>query len=310
MADAVNSLNKTEKNICKRCNKTALSGVRCVKCSKISHTSCVNVLKLQVSSDGTTNCCESNNNVDSDDLEVSFKECEDNTEIFYLKAHMKQKDELILNQKSTIDFLKQQVEVLNKLLINNSTCSKSLPSSETTKTKNNKHLKRQKNTELPVEKSNNNNVASNHIDNNTCEENGDIVNISAKPNDDTLTIDGNKDKSNITNNKKSSRRTAPIKGSRKLNDDTVIRPSQKLAFIHVYKLHPDTTETELEKFLLPDFPEVQCEKLNSLYAKYYSSFKVTVNDTNREAVMDPTFWPEGTSINKFFHSRKKPIKNI
>lgn len=98
------------------------------------------------------------------------------------------------------------------------------------------------------------------------------------------------------------KRSKTIIGS---NSESVIslkRPL-KLAFLHVYKLHPETTVADVKNFLEPIFPEVQVEQLNSRYPDYYSSFKVTINETKLDAAMTPTLWPAGACVNRFFHLR-------
>lgn len=82
-----------------------------------------------------------------------------------------------------------------------------------------------------------------------------------------------------------------------------IRQPLHLAFLHVYKLHPETTVDELKRFLLPIFPEVQVEKLNSKYPNYYSSFKVTISESKMQAALTPTLWPRGVCVNRFFHPK-------
>lgn len=77
----------------------------------------------------------------------------------------------------------------------------------------------------------------------------------------------------------------------------------KLAFLHVYKLHPETTVNDLQNFLKPIFPEVAVEQLISKYPNYYSSFKVTVSESKLAAAMTPTLWPSGACVNRFFHPR-------
>lgn len=98
------------------------------------------------------------------------------------------------------------------------------------------------------------------------------------------------------------KRTKTIIGS---NSENVISLKQplKLAFLHVYKLHPETTVADVKNFLEPIFPEVQVEQLNSKYPNYYSSFKVIINETKLDAAMTPTLWPAGACVNRFFHPR-------
>lgn len=85
-----------------------------------------------------------------------------------------------------------------------------------------------------------------------------------------------------------------------------LKPSNALAFLHVYKLHPETNVEELTSYLSQLFPEVKCEKLNSQYPNYYSSFKVTIHKDHYAQATDPALWPKGSCVNRFFHRRKTP----
>lgn len=87
-----------------------------------------------------------------------------------------------------------------------------------------------------------------------------------------------------------------------------LNSGQLLSFLHVYKLHPHTTEVELNNYLKQAFPEVTSEKLNSRYPNYYSSFKVTIHEEHLNTAMDPSFWPKGVLVNRFFHKRKTQDK--
>lgn len=87
------------------------------------------------------------------------------------------------------------------------------------------------------------------------------------------------------------------------SQNLAIKQPLNLAFLHVYKLHPETAVEELREFLLPIFPEVQVEKLNSKYPNYYSSFKVAVSESKLQAALTPTLWPRGVCVNRFFHPK-------
>lgn len=61
----------------------------------------------------------------------------------------------------------------------------------------------------------------------------------------------------------------------------------------------------MQELLKPEFPEVCCEQLIGRNSAQYSSFKVTINETNFKKAMNPALWPYGACINKFFQVRKK-----
>lgn len=85
-----------------------------------------------------------------------------------------------------------------------------------------------------------------------------------------------------------------------------IKAVPSLTYYHIYRLDPACTETDIKNYLISLIPEVTCEKLQSRRADEYSSFKIGVNDSHSENITDPTLWPPGTKISKFFHLRKIP----
>lgn len=98
------------------------------------------------------------------------------------------------------------------------------------------------------------------------------------------------------------RKNKPIIGS---SSDTGLHCAPKLSFLHVYKLHPSTTTEQLTSYLKPSFPEVSCEKMNSRYPEYYSSFKIVVNELNSAKAEDPSLWPAGCCVNRYVHFKKR-----
>lgn len=99
-------------------------------------------------------------------------------------------------------------------------------------------------------------------------------------------------------------RNNPIIGS---SHNSKFQAAPRLSFLHVYKLHPDTTATQLKEYLQPLLPEVECDKMESRYPKYYSSFKITINESNLEKAQDPSIWPAGVHVNRFIHPKKTSV---
>lgn len=64
------------------------------------------------------------------------------------------------------------------------------------------------------------------------------------------------------------------------------------------------TSHEVKDYLRMKFPEVEVEKMESRFPKLYSSFKITIDETNIDEAMNPELWPEGAMVNRFFHQRK------
>lgn len=87
-----------------------------------------------------------------------------------------------------------------------------------------------------------------------------------------------------------------------------LRVAPRKAYLHVTRLHPQTTNEELKTYLVADFPEVECEPLKSRSPEHYASFKVTVNMDRREKAMDPQIWPQGTYVSRFFHQKKRNLE--
>lgn len=104
--------------------------------------------------------------------------------------------------------------------------------------------------------------------------------------------------------KKRTNARAQIVGS---NKNSELKTVPKCVELHVYRLHPDITETDLKGVLLPKFPEVSCEQLVGKNIKQYSSFKVTLYESNFQTAMDPSVWPHGACINKFFRLRRRDL---
>ena len=77
----------------------------------------------------------------------------------------------------------------------------------------------------------------------------------------------------------------PIVGSSVSCNIRVIKSAPKKAYLHVYRLHPDTTGDHLEQFLQQKLSYFQCEKLKSKYSEEYSSFKVTINLSSYRSVL-------------------------
>lgn len=90
-------------------------------------------------------------------------------------------------------------------------------------------------------------------------------------------------------------------------EDSVIRAAPRKTYLHISRLHPETTSQQLEDQLRRSFPEVECEKLQSKYPSHYSSFKITIDMDKREMAMDPQLWPRGTLVNRYFFRRKGEV---
>ncbi|KAG5892040.1 hypothetical protein JTB14_029670 [Gonioctena quinquepunctata] len=112
----------------------------------------------------------------------------------------------------------------------------------------------------------------------------------------------------VSQKKKNKLRNNPaIVGQLDLPCGSRINYAPKMSFLHVYKMHPENIPEDLISILSPLFPEVKCEKLNSMYPNLYSFFKVTILECNIEKVLNPSIWPKGTWVKKILHRR--PVDN-
>ena len=88
--------------------------------------------------------------------------------------------------------------------------------------------------------------------------------------------------------------------------------------IHVTRVNPKVTVGTVKSYVQMKMDRQQdvngnfeCDilQLNSKYPESYSSFKVTVNSNLLSKVMDPTFWPSGVAVRRYYEpSTKKMTK--
>lgn len=102
---------------------------------------------------------------------------------------------------------------------------------------------------------------------------------------------------------KSRRPHKTVVGNKSGNGECRLRAADSHSYWHLYRLHPDTTPEDVEAYLKNDFPGVLVEKLNSSNPTLYSSFKVTVRETDGPKILDAGLWPSGARINRFFLAR-------
>ena len=100
------------------------------------------------------------------------------------------------------------------------------------------------------------------------------------------------------------RRNAPIIGQKVNSAGSALKIPRQVSFLHVYKLHPETTPDDVLSIIKPVCPEAECDIINSKYPKLYSSFKVTVNKDNIDKALNPSVWSMGTYFNRFFHRNR------
>lgn len=115
-----------------------------------------------------------------------------------------------------------------------------------------------------------------------------------------LVKDNPKALENLPKQRNNSRRNVIIGTDR----NTSLEAVPKFVSLHVYRLKPEITVSELTELLKPHFPEVKCETLQSRHPKIYSSFKVNIFSKHFSKAMDSSLWPYGTCVSRFFSKRK------
>lgn len=104
-----------------------------------------------------------------------------------------------------------------------------------------------------------------------------------------------------TAGKKPSRR--PVIVGKNNTEGSTVKTVPKMAYIYASRFTIDTTAEQLTKMLIKDFPEIKCEPFKPAFTTNYASFKITILLENQAKIMDPTRWPLGARITRFFHSR-------
>lgn len=97
-----------------------------------------------------------------------------------------------------------------------------------------------------------------------------------------------------------------IYGAKGASNPGDLKGVPRLGFIHVSKLDPATTPDAVETYLKQIVPGCRCEQLDSKHPDVYSSFKITVPYDNITQVMNPSIWPTGARLDRFFHGRRGP----
>ena len=81
---------------------------------------------------------------------------------------------------------------------------------------------------------------------------------------------------------------------------TTLKSVPKMAYFHVSRLEPSTTEESIVELLRKYVSQVQCEKLNSKMPNIYASFKITIPLNEKDKIINPELWPNGITVNRFF----------
>ncbi|KAG5874494.1 hypothetical protein JTB14_037781 [Gonioctena quinquepunctata] len=139
MAESKNNVDvNNELKPCRRCQKIAQSGLKCVTCGTLSHIGCLKLLKgVKYLVNNNVVCCDEFQTNLEDEPDKFFNSASDliiedakTMEIRYLKTIMEKNYLLIMNQQLTISSLQEQIKLMQ---ISN----KSQPMPSTSKGRNN-----------------------------------------------------------------------------------------------------------------------------------------------------------------------------
>lgn len=95
-------------------------------------------------------------------------------------------------------------------------------------------------------------------------------------------------------------------GNRVSSSDVALKSVPKQCCIHVYRLDPKTTDSAVMEYVkeVIKVTPIKCDKLQSKNEAVYSSFKLTINRSDADAVLDPKQWMEGVHVRRFFQRRE------
>ncbi|CAH1098852.1 unnamed protein product [Psylliodes chrysocephalus] len=104
---------------CLRCKNTVTTGIKCIQCGRLSHKSCLEILKITLLSKETVNCCNQsattkNTNIKKTEIPTSFQQIDGNESmrVSYLERIIRDKESIIENLHFTLEALKEQLDLL------------------------------------------------------------------------------------------------------------------------------------------------------------------------------------------------------
>lgn len=108
----------------------------------------------------------------------------------------------------------------------------------------------------------------------------------------------------VVNYKRSYLRTRKTLITGTYSESSEVEGLDRFRTFHVSNLKPDTTIENLRNILQRNFSNFTCEKLDSRYLEYYSSFKVLIPASDNEKALGSSKWPNKANVNRFFRRRK------
>lgn len=305
-------------NICKFCNKNAKSNiVQCELCDLWVHKFCCEKNKIIILND-KVKCCEENfvDAVDSDEPITNTMEGRLRREIVLLNLLLKEREQVIKDKCTIIKDKEIIISILqDQLRAYSVSKDKGLLNQEAEKPKDNEpnlatsqSKNQMKGASLPNQPTQSQNEGS--------ESNPSVKNINKankqQQNSGTIQTDlvqTNRDRKIQSKKRIATRKqNAGIIGTSSVSDKC-IGAAPKMVSLFVSRLKPETRSEDLKEFVRRHFPEAECSVLISKYPEHYSSFKVCINSTSEEAAMDPSKWPLGSYVSKFFQKKKLAAVN-
>lgn len=328
--------------ICKFCNKPAVNKiVKCVVCESSFHRYCCDKKRIEITINNTINCCVLTQNQEgqfggssSDGIFALTQDTnteepthqprnvlEMELEIVFLKRLLEEKEKIIsdkcviiADKHCIIQLQQREIDMLKSVVKGRGNNRVVFPPKVTTVGIENFDVD-------DIDGVNKRTVSDGEVDVNAPGSSYDrpgVSSVTATPEVSVsyaAVVENNNKPNNISrvNNQKWAQPETRMAVTRKRRKrDGVVGTGQsrvdvktvpKKSLIYVSRFAPETTAESVRGIVSGLCPEVECERVQSKYPQYYSSFKIAVNDSNKELIMDPEVWPSGIYINKFFRSR-------
>ncbi|KAK9687292.1 hypothetical protein QE152_g36547 [Popillia japonica] len=88
------------------------------------------------------------------------------------------------------------------------------------------------------------------------------------------------------------------------SNNSQIKTIPRKSFLFVSRIDPETDEKILKSHLVQFFKEAEVDELTSSHPEIYKSFKISIDQSNFDAALDPSKWPSGAYVTKFFRPRR------
>lgn len=322
MADAAQTSVETVNN-CTRCKNPARTGIKCVRCGKVSHKSCLKMLKnVKFLEDDKVVCCpdlsdEQACNMDKPSVTSLDGESSPNLslvddvlmpKISYLEEIIRQKDLIISNQSIAITALNEQIILLKET--KRLSGSPILTPADVSQESANKHSNKKQPVKVaaPVASTSARPIISEKF----------VANAIHNANAQSICTEViNLESNGIKRSQRPANSTTPNSKSRSRkiligNRDNPLdcpfkaaapRSNRQMYEYHVTNLDSKTDVSVLDKYLKGFSSNIVIEKLHSKNPEKYSSFKLSVPAAESSSILDSNIWPEGVVVNRFFRPK-------